>query len=56
MRMDRYTVRVHVPAQDLDVEVIALNKDSTRELVRHQLDGIDYAVQWVQLTANVVES
>jgi hypothetical protein len=45
--MNIYTVRCHVPEQDLDVEVLALSESEARRLVSDRLEGIDHNVQWV---------
>jgi hypothetical protein len=42
------TVRVHVPDQDLDIDVMSMDDDTARTLVAERLDGIDHNVQWVQ--------
>lgn len=46
--MKIYTVRCHVPEQDLDIEVVARDDVNARRLVAERLQGIDHNVQWVQ--------
>jgi hypothetical protein len=46
--MKTYTVKVHVPEQDLDVEVLAYDVTNARRLIREQFDGLHVMIVWVQ--------
>lgn len=47
MKLKMYTVRCHVPQQDLDIEVLALDMNNARRLVGAELEGIEHGIESV---------